>query len=267
MTLALASTLLGVGLLSAFFAGLLGIGGALVMIPLLLYVPPLLGVGQLDIKAVAGITMAEVFVAALFGFLAHRRHHSVDSQVAIVGGIASTVGSLVGALWSKTVDSTWLLLVFASIATVGAALIMLPGGITELSPTEPAPRYSSFRIAAVAGGVGLAAGLVGAGGAFLLVPLLVVVVGVPIRVTIGSSLGVTALSATAGFVGKLVTHQILLGPAVLVAAGAIPGAQLGAMMSRRLSSRHLKQALAVTIVVAALRVWWDVLHAMSSGGS
>jgi len=68
VTLALASTLLGVGLLSAFFAGLLGIGGALVMIPLLLYVPPLLGVGQLDIKAVAGITMAEVFVAALFGF-------------------------------------------------------------------------------------------------------------------------------------------------------------------------------------------------------
>ena len=88
MTVALASTLLGVGILSAFFAGLLGIGGALVMIPLLLYVPPLLGVGQLDIKAVAGITMAEVFVAALFGFLAHRRHHSVDSQVAIVGGIS-----------------------------------------------------------------------------------------------------------------------------------------------------------------------------------
>jgi len=64
-----------------------------------------------------------------------------------------------------------------------------------------------------------------------------------------------------------VPQQILFGPAVLVAAGAIPGHQLGAMMSRRLSSRHLKQALAVTIVVAALRVWWDVLRAMSRGGS
>jgi len=258
VTLALTSTLLGVGFLSAFFAGLLGIGGALVMIPLLLYVPPLVGVGQLDIKAVAGITMAEVFVAALFGFLAHRRHRTVNSQIAAVGGVASTAGSFVGALLSKTVDDTWLLLVFAAIATVGAALILLPGGLEEVSATGDAPRYSSLRIAVVSGGVGLAAGFVGAGGAFLLVPLLVVVVGVPIRATIGSSLGITALSATAGFLGKLVSHQIPFGPALVVAVGAIPGAQLGAMVSRHVSSRHLKQALSITIVAAAVRVWWDV---------
>ena len=42
----------------AFASGLVGVGGAIVMIPLLLYVPPLLGVGSLDIKLVAGVTMA-----------------------------------------------------------------------------------------------------------------------------------------------------------------------------------------------------------------
>src|SRR5207302_799563 len=76
----------------------------------------------------------------------------------------------------------------------------------------------------VAGVVGLAAGLVGAGGAFLLVPLLLIVVGVPIRVTIGTSLAITALAASAGFVGKLVTAQIPLAPTLAVVAGAIPGA-------------------------------------------
>ena len=64
MTLALAVTFLALGFAGAFVAGLLGAGGAFVMIPLLLYVPPLLGVGQLDIKEVAGVTMAQVLVAA-----------------------------------------------------------------------------------------------------------------------------------------------------------------------------------------------------------
>ncbi len=64
MTLAFGVTLLGLGFAGAFVAGLLGAGGAFVMIPLLLYVPPLLAVGQLDVKAVAGVTMAQVLVAA-----------------------------------------------------------------------------------------------------------------------------------------------------------------------------------------------------------
>ena len=126
-------------------------------------------------------------------------------------------------------------------------------------------RFSPLRIAVVAGGVGLAAGFVGAGGGFLLVPLLVVVVGMPVRVTIGSSLGITAMAATAGVVGKLITHQIPFVPALTVALGAIPGAQLGAAASHRVSTRNLKLVLAITIVLVALRVWWDVVRALGIG--
>jgi len=221
VTLALASTLLGVGFLSAFFAGLLGIGGALVMIPLLLYVPPLVGVGQLDIKAVAASRWPSVRGGALrlpgapaapHGQLADRHRRRRGQHRRIVRGRAVVEDGRRHVALAGV----------RGIATVGAALILLPGRLEEASPGE-APHYSSLRIAAVAGGVGLAAGFVGAGGAFLLVPLLVVVVGVPIRTTIGSSLGITALSATAGFVGKLVSHQILFGPALAVAVGAIPG--------------------------------------------
>src|SRR6266508_775444 len=71
MTLAFALTLILLGLVGAFVAGLLGVGGAIVMIPLLLYVPTLLGVGQLDAKAVAGVTMAQVLVAAISVMIAH----------------------------------------------------------------------------------------------------------------------------------------------------------------------------------------------------
>jgi hypothetical protein len=93
----------------------------------------------------------------------------------------------------------------------------------------------------------------------LLIPLLVTVVGVPIRVTIGTSLAITAMSAVTGFAGKLITGQIPWGPAVFVALGAVPGAQLGALASRRLSGEWLRRSLLVVVLLTALRVWWDLL--------
>jgi uncharacterized membrane protein YfcA len=86
-----------------------------------------------------------------------------------------------------------------------------------------------------------------------------VVVGVPLRVTIGSSLGITALAATAGVVGKAVTGQVPWALALTVSAGAVPGAQLGAYVSRRLPLRVLRAALFVVVTATALGAWWDLL--------
>lgn len=260
MTLAFALTLLALGLLGAFVAGLLGVGGAIVMIPLLLYVPPLLDVGRLDVKSVAGVTMTQVLVAAASGMLAHRRYGAVNRDLAWVGGVAMAAGSFAGALGSKYADDRWLLLVFALMVTAAAGLMFVPLGGDAESVNAARVHFSRPRTALVAAGVGLAAGLVGAGGAFLLVPLLLVVVGVPIRVTIGSSLAITALAASAGFVGKLVTAQIPLVPTLAVVLGAVPGAQLGAAVSRRVPAFGLKAILFVFIALTALKVWSDLLR-------
>lgn len=259
MTSAFAVTLAGLGLAGAFVAGLLGVGGAIVMIPLLLYGPPLLGVGALDMKAVAAVTMVQVFVAALSGVLAHRRYRAVHPRLVFVGGLWMAAGSLAGALASKHVHGTWLLLIFALMVTAAAFVMLVPVETVDPPASAVPAGFSRPRTALVAGGVGVAAGFVGAGGAFLLVPLLLVVVGVPIRMAIGSSLGITALAATTGFFGKLVTGQIPFGPALVVALGALPGAQLGAAVSRRVAGSRLRWALLAVILLTAVRVWWDLL--------
>jgi hypothetical protein len=247
------------GFAGSFVSGLVGVGGAIVMIPLLLYVPPLTGVGQLDVKSVAAVTMVQVFVAALSGVVAHSRQRAVNRRLAWVGGVTMALASLVGAVASKYVPDRVLLIVFALMVSAAFVLMFLPEPPPDVTaPAEDKP-YRAGLIALVTGFVGLAAGLVGAGGAFLLVPLLLVVVGVPIRVTIGSSLAITALAATAGVAGKLATHQVPLLPALLVALGAVPGAQLGARVSRRLSGVALKRVLFVIITLTGVRVWWDVL--------
>ncbi len=259
MTLGLLAILPILSLIGAVVSGLLGVGGAIVMIPLLLYGPPLLGVGHLDIRTVAAITMVQVFVAAVSGMLAHRHHRGVNARLALIGGVAMSIGSLTGAVLSKFVPDDLLLVVFAAMVTVAAGFMFVPTPQSDVLTPGQERRFSRSLTALVALVVGLGAGLVGAGGAFLLVPLLLVVVGMPIRVTIGSSLAITAMAAFAGVVGKFVTGQIPLVLSLVVALGALPGARIGAALSRRLSGTTLKLALFVIILLSGVRVWWDVL--------
>ena len=260
MTVPFALTLTSLGLVGAFIAGMLGVGGAIVMVPLLLYAPPLLGLEPLDMKSVAGITMVQVLVAAVSGVAAHQRMRAVHGELAWLGGPTMAVGSFAGAVASRDLSDRTLLLVFALMATGALAVLFVrveTAGQPIFAEQVTIPRG---RAIAVCASVGVCAGLVGAGGAFLLVPLLIAVVGVPIRITIGSSLAITAMAAVTGFAGKLITGQIPWGPAVFVALGAVPGAQLGALMSRRLSGERLRRALFVVVLLTAARVWWDLLR-------
>lgn len=259
MTAAFLSVLVVLSFGGAFVSGLVGVGGAIVMIPLLLYGPPLLGVGALDVKTVAAVTMVQVFVAAVSGFIAHRRRRAVRRDLAVLGGLTTAAGSLTGAVASKYVDDRLLLLVFGIMALAALALLVVPTETIDAPVAADQVAFSWPRALLVCAVVGTAAGLVGAGGAFLLVPLLMVVVGLPIRITIGSSLAITALAATAGVAGKMATGQVPLSSSLAVILGAVPGAQLGATMSRRLSPAGLKRMLLIVVMGSAVRVWWDLL--------
>jgi hypothetical protein len=259
VTVAFLAVLVGLSLIGAFVSGLVGVGGAIVMIPLLLYGPPALGIGRLDVKTVTAVTMVQVFVAALSGVAAHRRGRAVKLDLAVVGGAAMGVGSLTGAVASRYADDYWLLLVFGFMTLLALVLMFVPVETAGQPVFAERVEFSRPRVVVVCLLVGLMAGLVGAGGAFLLVPLLMVVVGTPIRVTIGSSLAITAVAATAGVVGKLATGQVPLEPTMAVVLGAVPGAQLGALVSRRLSGALLRRVLFVIVLGSAVRVWWDLL--------
>lgn len=258
MTLGLGLTLLVLGMGGAFVAGLLGIGGAMVMIPLLLYVPPVLNVGTLSMKAIGGITMVQVVAATVSATIAHHRHEQVNSRVAWMGGTSMAASSLLGAVVSYYIHERWILVAFALMVSAAAVLMLVADRISP--PSRPLPaKFSLQRTVLVCVGVGFLTGLVGAGGAFLLVPLLLTVVRLPLRVTIGTSLAIAAAAAVAGTAGKAATGQIPYAAALIVAAGALPGGHLGAAVSRRLTNQQLRVAFALIVAVVATRVWWHVL--------
>jgi len=258
MTLSFLLTLIALGFLGAFVSGLVGVGGAIVMIPLLLYVPPLLGVGSLDVKHVSGVTMAQVLAAAAIGAWSHGRGAMVHRRLALTGGSAMAGGALIGAFASRYVSGRALLSVFALMTSIALPLMFVPPVAASTRPST-GTHFSRARAVVFPGLIGLASGLVGAGGAFLLVPVLIALVRVDVRVSIGTSLAITGMSAAAGFIGKAVTGQVPPWPAMAVVLGSLTGAPLGARASHRAPVALLRIVLALLIAAVALRVWADVL--------
>jgi hypothetical protein len=135
-----------------------------------------------------------------------------------------------------------------------------------ISPADPpagADRatvaFNRATVITLCGSIGFVAGLIGAGGAFLLVPVLVGVLRVPMRVSIGTSLAMVGISALTGFLGKALTGQVPLWPALTVVLGSLTGAPLGGRVSRRVPVPVLRGVLAGIITLVMLRVWYDVI--------
>ncbi len=250
--------LVGLGFFAAFLSGLVGVGGAVVLIPLLLYVPPLLGLAAIDVKIVTGITIVQVAGAALSAGLAHLHDRRVDRSLMLVVGGSLAVCSLLGALFSAVVAGVVLEAVFATMA-LAAAVIMLTLRNRTMPEVDGPPTYNRALAFATGAGVGFLAGMVGAGGAFILIPMLLYVVRVPLRVTIGTSLWIVVLSSIAGLTGKAVTGQVDWPLAFALLAGALPAGPLGAAVSRRTKPARLATVLGIVIALVAIRMWAGVL--------
>ena len=106
--------------------------------------------------------------------------------------------------------------------------------------------------------VGLVDGILGVGGGFMLVPLMVFVLQMRTRPAIGTSLFVIAGTMASALTGKLLQEQVPLLSSVLVTLGAVAGAQLGARLSGRLRPSVLRRMLSVMIYLVCLRILWDV---------
>jgi uncharacterized membrane protein YfcA len=252
---ALLGLLIALAFAGAFLAGLVGVGGAIVMIPLLLYVPPLAGLTALDIKTVAGITMVQVAAAALTGLVGH--FEGIDRRLFVALAPAMVVASFGGAFVSKYLDPVVLEAVFAGMATIAAVMTLTLRGRT--APEEERVAVNRPIALAVGSGVGFVAGLVGAGGAFFLIPVMLYGMRVPVRVTVGTSLAVVAASAAAGLAGKVATGQVDWLLAMGLVVGAMPGARLGSWVSRRTRTDRLVVVLGIAIGLVAIRMWLTIL--------
>lgn len=242
------------GVLAGFLSGLLGIGGGIVLAPLLLYVPVWFGFPPLPMRDVAGLTIVQGLVACLAGAWTHHRFHFVSCRLIGWMGITIFVTALAGGAAAGYVANTVLLVIFSLLALLAAGLIFIPTRTDCENPDIDAFSFSRMRAVVSAGSVGLLGGLVGQGGSFILIPLMTSFMQVPTRIAIGSNLAIVFLSSLAAFLGKACTGQIPWSLAVPVMISVIPAAYLGSLVSRKVQVARLRMILAICIVIAAIRV-------------
>lgn len=231
-----------------FTLGLIGGGGSILAVPLLLY-----GVGMADPHAVIGTTSVAVAANAVTALLPHARARNVRWAVAGVFSLFGVAGAAVGAVFGKAFDGQKLLLLFAGLMLVIAALMLRPrkaagGGRFDLSGAGVA------KLAGVGGGVGVLAGFFGIGGGFLIVPGLILATGMPMLEAVGTSLvSVTAFGLTTA--ASYAASGLVVWPvAGLFVAGGLVGGLLGSRVAARLAvgRQRLAQVFAAVIVVVAV---------------
>lgn len=256
----LAVLILFTGFAVSCLSGLLGIGGGIVMAPALLYLPPAFGFPSLDMRQVAGLTITQGLFACLSGAWRHDRYRSVSRRLVISMGSAIAAAALTGSVVSRWVANEVLMVVFAGLAAVAALMMWFPK-TEELGSGDPNTCLFNIPLAvSIALVIGFLGGLVGQGGSFILIPLMLHVLRLPTRVVIGSNLALVFLASLAGFAGKAATGQVPLLPAALLVVAAVPGAQIGSVLSHRASPRWLRTTLAVVIALAAAGMITDVLN-------
>lgn len=247
--------LIGVsGLITGFISGLLGIGGGIIMAPLLLYAPTLFGLAPLTMHTVAGLTIVQGLVACVVGGLTHKKFKFYSGELVLWMGVTLFITSFLGGIASYVASGELLMLIFAGMALTASALMFLPGKPQVEHPEVIQFTFCRFRAVAVSGAVGFLGGLVGQGGSFILIPLMISYIKVPVRIAIGSNLAIVFLATFAAFLGKTVTGQIEWLLAVPIVLTVIPGAYLGANMSRKVSVTKLRLILAICIGIAAVRI-------------
>ena len=251
---------LGAGLAGGLLLGLIGVGMALIAVPVLTFALPRFGVpAEVAPLTAVATSMAVVAVSSVASAIAHQRLGNVDWWLAKAAIPFGLVGMLTGSLLAPHLPSTMLRWIFAAFLMY-VSVDMWRQGRSEAPRRVDVPT-SRYRLAG--GFIGLAGSLIGAGGTGLLVPFLTkrghsmahavatsTVVGVPLSV-----LGTMAYAAQPSSVpGIAMVGHVFLPAFVGISLGSVISAPLGARLSKRLPAIALKRAFALALLGLAIKL-------------
>lgn len=240
------------GFMIGLVLGFLGGGGSILTVPVLVYI-----VGQ---SPQAAVTASLIIVGsnASMGAMFHRRSGSLNWRVALLFGGVGMVTAYFAAGFSHHIPAPVLMTLFAVLMLVVGGLMIL-----RKTPARGDEEPRGWVVTLLSGaGVGILTGFLGVGGGFLIVPALVMLVGLPVRQAVGTSLIVIAMNSMAGFLGhlsNLTLDMVVVG--IFVGAGLV-GAFAGARLARILKPEMVRTSFAVFVVLLGVFLLVDNVSKM-----
>lgn len=267
----IAPVLVGIGI--GILSGMLGIGGGTVMVPIFRL--------AFDMSAImsTATSLFTIIPTSISGAVSHIRAKTCIVSLGVAAGIGGACTSPLG-VWLATISPAWLIMAAAALIIGYSAVSMLRKAFktkpakaaasgaavpeTSSTPNVAQPSVSDEQNASVklsrkqlligaciGLGAGLASGYVGVGGGFIMVPLMLSLIGIPMKKASGTSLIAVMILAIPGVIEQGLLGNINYTAGIMVAVGSIPGAVIGARLVRKVPERILRFIFGGFLIVAA----------------
>ena len=259
--------LVGGGICSGIIAGLLGIGGGTLLVPLLVTA------GLAPVQAVATSSLA-ILMTAISGSIQNWRIGALDLKKVFALALPALIAAQFGALLADRVLPYILLAGFGLLLLVNVYLIALKKQaiatalnqeIDSIGPNQQKEPNSAGNVAlarlATGGTAGLLAGLFGVGGGVIMVPLQILLLGEEIKPAIQTSLGAIVLTAISATLAHARLGNVVWLFGVAVGLGGLIGAQLGTRFLPKLPNEMVSLAFRSLMAVLALYTFWRAWQA------
>jgi uncharacterized membrane protein YfcA len=259
------------GLLVGSYGTLIGAGGGFIIVPVLVL---LLGWNH---EQAAGTSLFVVAANALSGSLGYWRQGRIDLRTGWWFAVATMPGAITGSYLVQYLSGRLFNTIFgALLVIVSLYLIFRPERLRgpEHIQRPPGPRGWGWTVRrftdshgiehaygfplawglVLSFGIGFMSSILGIGGGIIHVPALVTLFGFPAHIATATSLFVLFWSAAAGSVTHFLIGNVMLGPGIAMAIGAITGAQIASRFAHRLRGPWLVRALAIALTVVGIRL-------------
>lgn len=249
------------GIFVGVMSGLLGVGGGTIMVPIFR-----LAFGMSPLASTATSLFA-IIPTSISGVASHMRAKTCVPKLGVALGLGGAIMSPVG-VWLASVSPGWLVIVVAALVIGFSAYKMFrkavkapkrgerpAGGEKAKQPVPDQPELSRKQLLQGAGiGLiaGLASGYVGVGGGFIMVPMMLAILSIPMSLASGTSLIAIMILAVPGVIEQAVLGNINYFAGISIVVGTIPGAWLGARLVRVIPERQLRFAFGGFLLVAAV---------------
>jgi uncharacterized membrane protein YfcA len=244
------------GLVVGSLVGLVGGGGSILAVPALVY-----GVG-LSLAAAIPTSLVVVGASSAVAVLPRLRGR-VNWRLALIIGGAGTATAYLGAVVNRMLDPKVLMLAFAAIMVFAGIRMLMPapslGGACALPGGGINWRSCLPKAIATGAVVGFLTGLLGVGGGFLIVPALTLVLGLPMTLTVGTSLVVIVINSAAGFAAHLGHLQIDWAVTAAFAVTAMIASIVAARLGTGIPDKVLKRGFGSLVLAIAAYVTGQAL--------
>jgi uncharacterized protein len=258
---------LATGVVAGLLAGLLGVGGGIVIVPVLYHIFPLLGIDEsVRMHLAVGTSLATIILTSIMSARAHARRGALDRQLLITYAPGIVLGVLVGAFLGARARGTLLVLIFASLALVVAIDMAFRRRTVHLADAPlkglPAQIIGFF--------IGGFSAVMGIGGGTFSVPAFTLM-KVPVHRAVGTAAAIGLLISVPGALGFLWNGvgnpdlppgsigYISLPALVAIVPGTMLCAPLGARIAHAISDRALRSAFAIFLFLTSVRMFYGLL--------